>query len=165
MNNTLSVTVDNGMLQIDAAEIFEMLSDKQQTELIKWLAWDTPIWKEIKESVGNDFATPHYNPKIHKLRLAFLTSDGVDDTIRSVIKVLLNEIKRSEQRCSDYHKAYGELFRWVSDGCFGELPRADASDIEYTTDEQIKRFLEVAGITQAMLEKPLKTSEKEDGNV
>ena len=164
----LKVKVDDkGNLTINACDLFETLEDDSKKEIIAALAWESPMWDELKRGIREEFAGENYNVDIYRLRLAFLQDEDIDKNIKDLIRELLSINKRLNSQMNDWRDAYYKWYHWYANanryGAPLPLP-AETPKYKYAavTDSELETVLKALGITQDTMAKPLGVKDAEE---
>ncbi len=152
---------DKGNLTINACDLFETLEDDSKKEIIAALAWESPMWDELKRGIKEDYARPSWNDDIWKLRLAFLQGEDIDVNVRDAIRELLSINKKLNVDMNKWRDAYYKWYHWWSnytryDDKARPLP-SDAPGYESVTatNTELETVLKELGITQDIMANPL----------
>ena len=118
----MEITVNNdGKLVIDISDLLQYVDDDQAESIIQAMAWDSRMWKAIKEVVKNEHAAYSWNEDLLKLRIAFLTENVEGDyhtpteRVGEVIAALLTEIDRQRESARSSDRAFWKLYHAVND--------------------------------------------------
>jgi hypothetical protein len=146
MNNTdikttIKIDPSTGELKIDLYEWFTTLTAERREALFPH--WRDIAYEQIDDMVRNDFAAPGYDECIHKLRVAFLTSDEAPEMFRMVVKNLLREVRKANIEEKRMDEAYWELYRSWQKSYEGTRPRIPEYVLpKDATDADVETYIE-----------------------
>jgi hypothetical protein len=153
----MKTTVVDGKLQVDLCALFEEMDTDEKNAVIAHLAWDSPIFEELKRGVREEYAGENYNDTIYRLRLAFLQDEDVHDKISETVKQLLRTIKHLRNERDGYSDRFWKYHHWYRDH-FDATPPFDSPDYQPVdvSNEELEEVFKAMGVTAEMTEKPLK---------
>ncbi len=152
---------DKGNLTINACDLFETLEDDSKKEIIAALAWESPMWDELKRGIKEDFAGANYNDEIYKARLAFLQGKDIDRNIKNIIRELLSINKRLNSQLGEWKDTYYKWYHWHAEknDRYGSYEPTPVESPKYecvtATNTELEAVLKALGITQGMMANPL----------
>ncbi len=106
----MNVTFSQGKINIDAQWLFEQLEDEQRAELARLVAYHSDQYKELEQYVASGYASTHFNPLVHKLRIAFLTSEDAPELTKYLITSLINEKQKMQEDAERWRSKYTSLY-------------------------------------------------------
>ena len=101
-----------GKLEIDALDLFELLSVEQQEILLQDNARNSIVWEEVERIVATDVSSRNYNSDIHRVRQNII-ANHMGEILRRWLEGMLYQFQIEQRKAEHYSRSYWTLYHAI----------------------------------------------------